>query len=601
MAFKLRSMSRRDGYVPIRDYAVIGDGRTAALIAKDGSVDWLCLPDIDSGSAFGRILDAERGGFFELQPEEPFEVERRYEPDSNVLETTFRTSSGAVRLTDALALAGEHLGPMRELVRRVEGLSGTVPMRWRIEPRFDFGRRRATIGHRSGRPFAWAGQDGFVMGAWDAGDPQLSDNVIEGRFEAEPGRVALLDLAATHQQPAVIPGRGDAERRLEQTQRFWPEWTRRLQYDGRWRDDVARSALVLKLCVFSPSGAIIAAPTTSLPEWIGSGRNWDYRFTWLRDASFTLDALLRLGYEDEAHAFFWWYMHASRLTEPRLQVLYRVDGSTDVREDVFSELAGYCDSSPVRIGNGAVEQFQLDLYGDVLDSIWVYHCNGHKIDRRSAKDVAKVADYVCKIWRRHDCGIWEEREGATDFIHSKAMCWVALDRACKLAAAGVIPDRSERWRSSADEIRAFVDEHGWDEERRTYVRARDDSRLDGSLLTLPLFEFHDADDPRLLGTIDAIKRELASGPLVYRYRDGDEGAFVACSFWLADALIHAGRLDEAEELMTELCKLANDVGLFAEEVRESDGAFLGNFPQALVHLALANAAISYGEAMEGRI
>jgi GH15 family glucan-1,4-alpha-glucosidase len=481
----------------------------------------------------------------------------------------------------------------------VRGLSGTVPMRWRVEPRFEFGRLRTELGRRDGRPFACAGEDAFVLNAWDAGEPQFSNGAIEGRFEAEPGRAALIDLAATHQEPVVIPSRDYAEKRLEQTQRFWPEWTRKMRYDGPWRDEVARSALVLKLCVFAPSGAIVAAPTASLPEWIGSDRNWDYRFTWLRDASFTLDALLRLGYEDEAHSFFWWFMHASRLTQPRLQILYRVNGSTETKERELGDLAGYRDSKPVRIGNAAVDQLQLDVYGDVLDSIWLYHRDGNTIDRRTGKDIAKVADYVCEIWQRPDSGIWEARQGARDFIHSKAMCWIALDRACKLAEAGVIPDRSERWRASADQIREFVDRHGWDERRRTYLRASETSELDGSLLTLALFEYHEASDPRIAGTIDAIRRELGRGPLVYRFKDG-EGAFLACSFWLVDALVHLGRLEEAEQLMNDLCALANDVGLYSEEIRESDNAFLGNFPQALVHLAQANAAMSYSDATEGR-
>jgi GH15 family glucan-1,4-alpha-glucosidase len=593
-------MSRIDGYAPIRDYAVIGDGRTAGLVARDGSIDWLCLPDFDSGSVFGRLLDADRGGCFELQPEEPFEVERRYEHDSNVLETTFRTASGTVQVTDAMVLADERLVPMREVVRRIRGLSGTVPMRWRVQPRLDFGRLRTEIGRREGRPFASAREHGLVLSAWDAGEPQLSRDAIEGRFEAEPGRIGLLDLAATHQEPAVLPSRPDVEARLERTQRFWPGWASRMRYDGPWREEVARSALVLKLCVFSPSGAIVAAPTSSLPEWIGADRNWDYRFTWLRDASFTLDALLRLGYEDEAHAFFWWFMHASRLTEPRLQILYRLNGSTEADESELRDLAGYRASRPVRIGNAAVEQLQLDVYGDFLDSIWLYHCDGNRIDRRTGRDIAKVADYVCKIWRGRDCGIWEVREGATNFIHSKAMCWVALDRACKLAGEGVIPDRSEKWRGVADEIREYVEEQGYDHERSTYVRAPGKRDLDGSLLMLALFDYDAPPHSRITGTIDAIRRELGRGPLVYRFAGAKEGAFVACSFWLVDALVHVGRLDEAEELMGELCGLANDVGLFAEEMRESDKAFLGNFPQALVHLALANAAASYSDAMERR-
>ena len=584
-------MTRVDGYAPIRDYAVIGDGRTAALVAKDGSIDWLCLPDFDSGSVFGRVLDADRGGSFELQPEEPFESERRYEPDSNVLETTFRTASGAVRVIDAMALADDKLGPMREFVRRIEGLSGAVPMRWRVEPRFDFGSVPTRIELRAGRPFASGGRDAFALGCWDMGEPQLSEHAIEGRFVSEQGGTALLDLAGTHQEPVVLPCRADAERRLDQTRRFWPRWASPAEYDGEWRDEVVRSALVLKLCVYSPSGAIVAAPTTSLPEWIGGAKNWDYRFTWLRDASFALEALLRLGYRDEAHSFFWWFMHASSITHPRLQVLYRVNGSAHAEEDERPELAGYRGSRPVRIGNAALEQVQLDVYGDVLDSIWRFVRDGGELDRHTAKETASIADYMCKIWQQPDSGIWEVRRTTTDFVHSKAMVWIGLDRACKLAERGACPDRSERWRETADSIREWIDANGVDEERNTYVRERGARDLDAALLTLEILGYRDGEDPRLAGTIEAVREELAEGALVWRYRGEEEGAFLPCSFWLVDALARTGRVDEARSLMGDVLALANDVGLYSEEISR-DGDFLGNFPQVLVHLALINAAVS---------
>ena len=594
-------MPRQNGYVPIRDYAALGDGRTVALVARDGSVDWLCVPDADSGSVFGRILDARRGGCFELQPDQPFETERTYLDGSNVLTTTFRTADGAVRVTDAMTLGGPQLTPVRELARSVEGLSGRVPMRWRVEPRFDFGRKRTTIGLRSGRPFAAADRDALAVGAWDAGEPTLSTDAIEGRFDAESGSRALLNVAVTHQEPAVLPCRDDVEDRVRRTIEFWESWSARVRYDGRWRDEVVRGALALKLCVFSPSGAIVAAPTTSLPEWIGGNRNWDYRFTWLRDASFTTDALLRLGFDDEAHSFFWWFMHASRLTQPRLQILYRVNGGYQATEGELPHLDGYRSSKPVRVGNGAAKQVQLDVYGDVLDSVWLYVESGKSLDKATAKEVAKIADYVTEIWRDADSGIWEMRSDPTHFVHSKAMCWVALDRACRLAARGAIPDRRERWRRAADEIREFVDSRGFDPEKNSYVRAPDRRELDASLLTLSLFEYRDPRDERLVGTIEAVKRELAEGPLVYRYRSDDgvggrEGCFLTCSFWLVDALARAGRVDEATRDMETLLTYANDVGLYAEEIRPDDGAFLGNFPQALVHLALVNAAVSLMDA-----
>jgi GH15 family glucan-1,4-alpha-glucosidase len=587
-------MERVDGYAPIREYALVGDGRTAALIARDGSVDWLCLPNLDSPSVFARILDAERGGSFRLEPAGAFEAERRYLEGSNVLETTFVTAEGRVRVTDAMTLTdSRRISPMRELVRKVEALSGTVPMRWALEPRFGYGRAETRIERRSGRWFALAGADALVLGVSAADKGDLRNGAISGELSLAPGESDVFSLSAADREPAVIPGRDDAEQRLEHTKRFWPEWAGRLRYEGVWPDAVTRSALALKLLTFAPSGAIVAAPTTSLPEWIGGLRNWDYRFTWLRDASFTLDALLRLGYQDEAHAFFWWLMHASRLTQPRLDVLYRLDGSERTRERVLPELTGYRGSRPVRIGNGAREQVQLDVYGAVMEAIWLYGRAVGRLDGDTGREVARIADYVTKHWRDKDNGIWEVRAERAHYIQSKGLCWVALDRACALGESGLIPNRSERWREAADELRAWVDEHGWDDELRSYVRAPELREVDASMLTLAVFGY---ESERMDATIAAVDRELREGPYVYRYRGGDglegnEGAFLTCSFWLVDAYARTGRLDDANALMDELVGLANDVGLYSEEIDPRTGEFLGNFPQALTHLALINAAV----------
>ena len=594
----IEAMERVDGYAPIREYAIVGDGRTGALVARDGSVDWLCLPNVDSPTVFARILDAERGGSFRLEPTVPFEAERRYQESSNVLETTFTTAEGRVRVTDAMTLTDiTRISPMRELVRKVEALGGTVPMKWAVEPRFGYTCSDTRIERRSGRWFARSGSDAVVLGLSDAGEGTLRNGVISGEFSVADGSSALLSLAAANKEPAVIPGREDSERRLARTVRFWPEWAGRLRYDGAWRDPVVRSALVLKLLTFAPSGAIVAAPTASLPEWIGGERNWDYRFTWLRDATWTLDAMLRLGFHDEAHAFFWWLMHASRLTQPRLQILYRIDGSVHTDELEVPELAGYRGSSPVRIGNGAADQVQLDLYGAVLEAMAVYARKGGRLDGDTGKEVARIADYVTEHWRDRDNGIWEVRSETAHFTQSKALCWVALDRACRLAAEGVIPDRRERWRAAADELRAFIDDDCWDDERRRYVRAPELRELDASLLTLAILGYHDPPGERIRSTIEGIERELREGPYVYRYRgedgvSGEEGAFLTCSFWLVDALARCGRLDEAYALMDELVGLANDVGLYSEEIDPHTGDFLGNFPQALTHLALVTAAVS---------
>ena len=594
-------MERVDGYAPIREYALVGDGRTAALIASDGSVDWLCLPNVDSPSVFARILDAERGGSFRLEPTAPFEAERRYLERSNVLETTFATAEGSVRVTDAMTLSdSSRLSPLRELVRKVDALAGIVPLRWAFEPRFDYGRAQTRIERRAGRWFAHAGSSALVLSLCDVGEGELHDGAITGELSLAPGESGLFSLAATDKEPAVMPGREDSEARLERTKRFWLEWSDRTSYEGAWPDAVTRSVLALKLLTFAPSGAIVAAPTTSLPEWIGGGRNWDYRFTWLRDASWSLDAMLRLGYHDEAHAFFWWLMHASRLTQPRLQILYRIDGSIHTEERELSHLAGYRGSRPVRIGNGAREQVQLDVYGAVLEAIWLYGKAVGRLDGDTGREVGRIADFVAEHWSDPDNGIWEVRDERTHYIQSKGLCWVALDRACKLAEEGLIPDRGRRWRGAADELKAWVDEHGWDDRLQSYVRAPDLRELDASLLTLAVLGYDRDRSPRIEATVAAVERELREGPYVYRYRGddglkGEEGAFLTCSFWLVDAYARCGRLDDANALMEELLGLANDVGLYSEEINPRTGEFLGNFPQGLTHLALINAAVSIAD------
>jgi GH15 family glucan-1,4-alpha-glucosidase len=489
---------------------------------------------------------------------------------------------------------------MREVVRKIEALEGRPLLRWSVTPRFLFGRGDVKLERRYDRPFFVAGKDGLVVSTWNAGEIELGDRVVRGELELSAEETALLTLSAAYKEPAVLPGRDDTERRLEGTRRFWTEWSGRARYEGRWRDQVIRSALILKLLLFAPSGAIVAAPTTSLPEWYGGTRNWDYRYAWVRDASWSLNALLRLGYREEATAFFWWIMHASRITQPRLRVLYRVDGGTQTKETELQELAGYRGSKPVRIGNGAADQVQLDLYGSLLDAAVRHLDAGCSLDDDTGKQLGKIADYVAERWRDKDSGIWESRGEPEHYIQSKAMCWVALDRACYLAEVGVAPDRSERWRAEAEAIRSFVDEHGWDEERGTYVRAAGSSQLDASLLSLTLLGYEPASGARTRRLLDAVRRELAEGPLVYRNRGGDgvggeEGAFLTCSFWLADALARAGQLDEAIALMDELVALGNHVDLFPEEMDPATKDYLGNYPQGLTHLALVNAAVTIEE------
>ncbi len=366
----IRRPFREGGYAPIRDYAAIGDGRTAALVARDGAVDWLCLPDLDSPSVFGRLLDAERGGAFTLSPEEPFATERRYVQDTNALETTFTTAGGAVRTTDSMPLSLASLAPTRELARYVKGLSGRVSLRWSVEPRFGYGAEHLRLGRHGGVPVAHSGRDALAVLTFGAGDEEVRDGFIGGRLDVEAGSSALLALSVARGDPLVFPSREQIERRIDRTVEHWRDWTAARRYDGPWREAVVRSALALKLLIHAPSGAIAAAATTSLPEEIGGVRNWDYRYSWIRDSSATLEALLPLGCVAEAEAFFWWVLHAAQLTHPRVDVLYRLNGRAKPREREL-DLSGYRDSRPPRTGNAAAPQRQLDVYGHLLQTAWL--------------------------------------------------------------------------------------------------------------------------------------------------------------------------------------------------------------------------------------
>ena len=585
------------GYTPLRGYAAIGDGRTVALIACDGSIDWLCLPDLDSPAVFDSLLDAESGGRFALSPTPPFETSRRYLPGTNVLETTFQTSSGVVRVTDAMTLPTALLSPQRELVRVVEAVTGSVAMHWELVPRFGFGAKPTRIGRRAGVPVATRGADAVALCSWDAGEPQVTTESIYGHFEATAGERALFAVSFSHQEPLVIPCRNDVEARLAATHTAWRRWSEGLRSVSTWPAAVGRSALALKLLVHAPSGAIAAAATTSLPEVVGGERNWDYRFCWVRDSAFMLNALLRLGCIEEADAFFWWLLQASALTHPRLRVLYRLDGGANARERTVG-LPGYRASSPVRIGNGAAGQRQLDVYGDLLCAAWLYVEAGRAIDAEVGRRLAEIADLVCRIWREPDAGLWEVRSSPQHFTQSKMMSAIALDRAIRLAHAGQIPSRhTSRWQEEATAVREFVDQHCWSVSKGSYVRHAGTDDLDAGLLLGVLFGYGDPREAKLLATVETVRRELSHGPFVYRYSgedglSGREGAFLACSFWLVEALGLQGRRAEAGDLMAQLVGLANDVGLFAEEVDPSTGDFLGNLPQGLTHLALIGAALA---------
>lgn len=590
------------GYVPLRDYAVIGDGRCAALVARDGSVDWLGLPDLDSPAVFGAVLDAGRGGRFRLEPTVPYRSERRYLPGTNVLETTFLTARGTVRVTDALTLRDEvALAPMRELQRRTDGVSGAVPMRWSVQPRFRYGSAHTDVVRRAGVPMATAGADALAICAWEAGEPRCERDSISGGFLAVPGRSAVIAMPFAHQEPLVLPARAECDARLEHTCAAWRRWAADRTPTGRWHQAVMRSLLTLKMLVFAPSGAVAAAVTTSLPEHVGGERNWDYRFSWVRDSAFTLAAFLQLGCPAEAHAYFWWLMHASQRTHPRLQVLYRLDGGARTREGTLP-WEGYRGSSPVRIGNAAADQTQLDTYGELMQTAWLYARAAGPLDVDVARRLAELADLVVATWQEPDSGIWEVRSAPRHFTQSKMMCWVALDRAADLAERRAIPDRHlARWQSAREEIATFIETRCVSPRRNCYVRSAGAVDLDAAVLLGHLYGY-DGDVQRMRATIAAVGRELRHGPFVDRYSgedglSGPEGAFLACSFWLAESLARTGQLAEATALMDDLVHLANDVGLYSEEIDPATGDFLGNLPQGLTHLALISAACAVNTAV----
>jgi GH15 family glucan-1,4-alpha-glucosidase len=580
------SPSRIDGYAPIRAYAALGDGRTVALVANDGSVDWLAAPRLDGTPVFGALLDAGRGGAFELEPAEPYEVERRYVGRSNVLETTFTTPSGVARVTEGLML-GEGLDlSWVELLRRVEGVAGKVRLRFRVAPRFGFGPPPEFAARRDAL-VATAHDHTLSFRAWGTEPPAVADGAIEGELTVEPGGDGLLACVVVTDEPIPYPSRAEHERRLQGTIEAWERWAALGTYEGPYAGAVERSALALKLLISSTTGAVAAAPTTSLPERIGGDQNWDYRFSWVRDTAFTIDALGALGYRDQVHASLCCLLRAVETTHPELRPLYTLDGTTN-EECRELDVEGYRGSRPVLRGNRAAGQAQLGSYGDLFETIWLYVRHGNALDDATAARLAEVADHVSGIWHLENSGIWELPE-ARQYTHSLIRTWVALERAGSLLEHG----DTARWASEQQRIRAFVDERCWSEAKQSYTFYPGTDLLDASLLLAGSGGFLAPDHPRFAPTVDAIRRELgAGGPLLYRYSGQEhcEGAFLACSFWLVSALGQCGRLDEAHETMSELLALANDVGLYAEEIDPSTGAFLGNFPQGLTHLSLIGAA-----------
>jgi GH15 family glucan-1,4-alpha-glucosidase len=600
-------------YPPIDDYALIGDCRSAGLVSRDGSLDWLCLPRFDSPSIFAAVLDAENGGRFLMRPIGEFRTERRYLANTNVLETVFRTPTGACVLRDLMSVSSEedkraHLTPEHEVLRELEGLEGEVEIEILYDPRPDYGRVRPLLEQWGPLGLRCEG-NGTSLTLRSELPLELTDGdrSARGFVRIRSGEQTYLSLTYSMEAPAVIPLLGEAARgRIERTVDWWQEWANRCTYEGPYRDAVVRSALALKLMTYAPSGALVAAPTTSLPEALGGVRNWDYRYCWLRDASFTLRALFTLGYREEAEAYIGWLLHATRLTWPELQVLYSVFGEAKLPERELPHLEGYAGSRPVRIGNDAHGQLQLDVYGEVINGAARFLDRGGRVDRDTNRMLDGLGRTVCKRWREPDEGIWEGRSGRYHNTHSKVLCWVALDRLIEMHEAGNLDVSVDLFRANRDEIQKEIEAHGYNERIGSYTRTFDGDEMDASLLTLPLYGYIEGTNPRMRSTCARIHEKLARDGLVYRYETGTddglppgEGAFGICSFWAVECVARNGNVGAAAHAFEQLLAYANDVGLFAEEIDPHTGAALGNFPQAFTHIGLINAALTLGEYHEG--
>jgi GH15 family glucan-1,4-alpha-glucosidase len=585
---------RIDGYAPIEDYAILADGRVTALVARDGSIDWFAIPVLDRSTVFGALLDAENCGRWSLQPVGDFRARRRYVARTNVLETTFTTENGKVKVRDALTLQDGGLLPWIELARRIECVAGTVRMRWQVEPRFDHGEAPTEVRRINGTPVLRGGRDYLAIYAWDAGTPELSAGAVAAEHEFDEGDSGLVVCVAVDNEPIPFPPRDEIEARIDGTAKSWRRWIGGSIYDGPWRREVERSALALKALVYAPSGSMAAAATTSLPEQIGGSANYDYRYAWIRDTAFALDALSRMGYREQVHASLSWVLGATRATHPRMEPLYTLDGAVP-RQQSDLPLAGYRGTKPVRKGNSASGQLQLGTFGDLLETIRLYCLHGNALDEETATRVVEICNLLCELWRNEDSGIWELPD-ARHYTVSKLSAWGAFDRALGMREMGQIDPSDEevaRWQHEQEELRAFVDGRCWSQARRAYAFHEDTDELDAAVLLNARIGFVDPAGERMQSTIDAIRDELgAGGPLLYRFsrNRGREGAFVACSFWLVTALARAGRTGESREQMEAMLELANDVGLYSEEIDPETHAFLGNFPQALSHLALIDAA-----------
>ncbi|MEU8381986.1 glycoside hydrolase family 15 protein [Streptosporangium sp. NPDC048865] len=580
----------------IEDYALIGDMQSAALVGRNGSIDWLCLPRFDSPSCFGALLGDKKNGQWWIGPahaERPHATRRRYRGETLILESEWDTPTGTVRVTDFMPT--RHTNP--DLVRIVEGVSGTVQMATEIRIRFDYGRIVPWVRRSDGLLQAVGGPDSVWLHSPVA--LEGGDYAHRARFEVSEGD-SLAFVFTWHPSHEPRPVEIDPYEQLAETETLWAEWVEQCTYQGPWRDAVVRSLITLKALTYAPTGGIVAAPTTSLPEDLGGVRNWDYRYCWLRDATMTLDALIGAGYLEEAGAWRSWLLRAIAGRAQDLQIMYGVAGERRLTELELDWLPGYENSRPVRIGNGAVDQLQLDVYGEVMNSLHLSRVSGLAADHRAWTLQYELIAYVEEHWSDPDEGLWEVRGPRRHFVHSKVMCWVAVDRAVKQVEAFGKRAPLERWKELRDRIHAEICDRGFDPVRGTFTQSYGSQELDAALLLIPIVGFLPPEDPRVAGTVEAIQRELMVDGFVLRYPvspdndvdglPGGEGAFLACSFWLAEALAMIGRKDEAVELFERLLSLRNDVGLLAEEYDPRYGRMVGNFPQAFSHVPLIHTA-----------
>jgi len=598
-------------YQPIENYGVIGNMRSIALVGMNGSIDFLCYPDFDSPTVFAALLDDANGGCFRIEPKlTNFRVRQLYLPETNILLTRFLAEEGMAELTDFMPI-DEGDGEPNEIVRMVSVIRGNISFKMSCRPRFDYARssHRMEIDERCAR-FSPSASNCPDMALYATTTLKADSNDAVSEFVLQAGGCAKFIFGGVRprdQQPEM----DFVKERFQQTSRFWKGWMSKSKYRGRWREMVNRSALMLKLLISREHGSLIAAPTTSLPELIGGVRNWDYRYTWLRDATFTLYALIRLGFVDETESFISWLK--GRLGDDAergpLQVMYGIDGRQKLDEYTLDHLSGYENSRPVRIGNAAYQQLQLDIYGEMMDAIYLANKYGDPISYGGWQDVQRMLAWLGKNWRRPDEGIWEVRGGAREFLHSRMMCWVAFDRALRLADKRSLSGPLAVWQQTRDEIRDDIFTNFWSDRLQSFVQAKGTEELDASALLMPLMRFISPVDPMWLSTMRAIEKRLVEDTLVRRYEverthvdglPGGEGSFTACSFWYVECLARAGELEKAELLFEKLLGYANHLGLYSEELGEN-GQHLGNYPQAFTHLALVSAATYLDRALSGTL